>query len=294
MTAAHASPALRQREVALVVGSPRSGTTWVQRLLAAHPRVRTGQESNLFEHYVGPALRHWRLGLDPRNRGGVGMACYLTEEEFRRVFDPYFDALLAALLAGTPEDCVFVEKTPTHAQYVPEIHALLPRARFVHVVRDARDTVASLLAAHRGWGANWAPGNSVRAAMAWLRNVEAVRDARAQLPDLQLLEVRYEDLQARPAEGLRRLADFLGLAWSDDEIQRAVRDNAAGRPGTPIPVRGEVALRSDGVVAEPEGFVRKARVGSWRADLGLRDRLVVWLLARRTMAEHGYRWRLPL
>ena len=31
-----------------IVGAPRSGTTWVQRLLTAHPRIVGGTESHLF------------------------------------------------------------------------------------------------------------------------------------------------------------------------------------------------------------------------------------------------------
>src|SRR5687768_17973655 len=39
-----------------VIGSPRSGTTWVQRLLVAHPAVCGGQESHFFAAF-GPPLR---------------------------------------------------------------------------------------------------------------------------------------------------------------------------------------------------------------------------------------------
>src|SRR5205085_953700 len=47
-----------------VVGCPRSGTTWIQRLLATHPCVRTGQESDLFDLYIGPQLRTWQHELE--------------------------------------------------------------------------------------------------------------------------------------------------------------------------------------------------------------------------------------
>ena len=70
-----------------VVGCPRSGTTWIQRLLATHPMLRTGQESDVFDLYIGPQLRAWERELDPASsgRGGVGLACYFQDAEFRRV-----------------------------------------------------------------------------------------------------------------------------------------------------------------------------------------------------------------
>lgn len=64
--------------VVFLVGSPRSGTTWVQRLLASHPQIQTGQESHLFAAYIGPQLRAWRAGSDPlkwSGRGAVGLEC---------------------------------------------------------------------------------------------------------------------------------------------------------------------------------------------------------------------------
>ena len=46
-----------------LVGCPRSGTTWLQRLLAGHPDVHTGQESNLFKDYISPQMRAFEAGL---------------------------------------------------------------------------------------------------------------------------------------------------------------------------------------------------------------------------------------
>src|SRR5918911_501808 len=85
-----------------VVGCPRSGTTWVQRLLAAHPSVRTGQESDVFDIYVGPQLRAWRRELDPTSsgRGGVGLACYFDDQGFVQALRRYASDLLAPMLAG--------------------------------------------------------------------------------------------------------------------------------------------------------------------------------------------------
>jgi hypothetical protein len=40
-----------------LIGCPRSGTTWLQRLLASHPQVRTVQETFLFPRYISPQLR---------------------------------------------------------------------------------------------------------------------------------------------------------------------------------------------------------------------------------------------
>lgn len=282
-----------------VVGCPRSGTTWIQRLLATHPCVRTGQESDLFDLYIGPQLRTWRqeLKVDSSGRGGVGLGCYFTDTDFSKVLRTYMLGLLEPMVGGLQPRELFVEKTPSHVLFAPEIHALLPRARFVHVLRDARDTVASLLSASRGWGRAWAPRRASQAAATWVSHVEAGRQAQRLLPTNQFFELRYEQLHADGPRMLRDLVDGLGLSWTDAEVRAALERNspeaARAGQGTPIPLGGEFGGAGERVVREPEGFIRQARAGTWRKDLTLVDKLAVWRVAHTTMAQVGYRWASP-
>src|ERR687886_1771642 len=98
-----------------IVGCPRSGTTWLQRLLAGHPSVRTGQESDVFDIYVGPQLRAWRRELDPASsgRGGVGLACYFDDDRFVRALRRYASELMEPMLGGLGPGEIFLEKTPS-------------------------------------------------------------------------------------------------------------------------------------------------------------------------------------
>src|SRR5438477_3537034 len=282
-----------------VVGCPRSGTTWVQRLLATHPSIRTGQESDVFDQYIGPQLRAWEQELDPNasGRGGVGLGCYFQDRDFRRLLKGYLLQLLEPMVGSLAPGELFLEKTPGHVLFVPEIRALLPQARFVHVLRDARDTVASLLGVSRSWGRAWAPRQARHAAATWVSHVEAARQAQRTLPPHQFYEVRYEALHADGARVMRAVVDWLELTWTDAEISAAFEHNnpAAARAGqgTPIPLGGEFANTVGPVVKEPAGFVRQARTGNWRDDLSMLDKLGVWHVARATMAEVGYRWSVP-
>ncbi|HVO49258.1 MAG TPA: sulfotransferase [Steroidobacteraceae bacterium] len=294
------SPVYNGHNLIFVVGSPRSGTTWLQRLLAAHPSVRTGQESGLFDSYVGPQLRAWRRDLDPATSGrsAVGMGCYLREEEFLDLLRGYMLRLLEPMVGRLAPGQLFLEKTPSHALFIPEIMELLPQSRIIHILRDARDVSASLLAAAKSWGSYWAPGHPRGAAGMWVDHVRAARAAAQRLPHAQFLEVRYEDMYGDTRRVLRRTLSFLGLQWSDEELGRAVTGNrpelARQTGGTAIEVGGEFRSRGTETLREPDGFIRRAGTQTWRRDLSLRDRLWVWLVARKTMAEVGYRWSLPI
>jgi LPS sulfotransferase NodH len=276
-----------------LIGCPRSGTTWLQRMLAAHPGIATGQETHLFDFYIGPQLRIWRKLLDPSvtGRGRVGIGCYLAEEEFLDVVRDYMRALLAGILGPVGSGTLFLEKTPAHALHVSEIHQLLPRARFIHLVRDPRDVVASLLAASRSWGAGWAPQTASRAAVTWRRHVEAARESAASLPTTHFMEVRYEALLADTATALSGIARFLEVEWSGAALQAAIEVNRASEArqggGTPIPLGRGSTLRGS-VVEEPDGFVRRATSGGWKHDLSWREKAAVRTVTWRLMSELGY------
>ncbi|MFM8972191.1 MAG: sulfotransferase, partial [Actinomycetota bacterium] len=104
----------------LLVGAPRSGTTWLQTMLGAHPAVSTPQETDVFSRYLQPLLDAW----DREAAGGPerwaarrykGLHSVLTEAEFVAIGTSMLDEIIdraAALKAGAH---VVVEKTPSHS-----------------------------------------------------------------------------------------------------------------------------------------------------------------------------------
>lgn len=281
--------------IVFIIGCPRSGTTYLQRLIASHPKVYTGQETDVFDLYVGPLLRTWKRELqDYSGRGGVGLGCYFRESEFIAILKKFLLQLISPMVENLKPDEIFIEKTPSHALFIPEIHVLLPKARFIHILRDPRDVVASLLAASRSWGKMWAPKNAALAAFLWRRHVEAVNQARQLIPTSQFLEVRYEKLWENPIDTIKQVSTFIGLEWSTNGIKEAVEAN---RPeivrqgkGTPIPKKGEFGIKTGSLVRDPPDFVRRGTPGAWHRDLKMHQRFVIWLVAGGTMRGVGYPW----
>ncbi len=279
-----------------IVGCPRSGTTWLQRLLASHPRVKTGQESDIFDEYIGPQIRHWKRDLIPETHGrsGIGLGCYFTEDQFMEILRDYLLKLLQPMIGNLKQGDFFVEKTPSHALYIPEIVQLLPECRIIHLIRDPRDVVASLLAASKSWGSSWAPKSASGACSMWIQHVRAVRDAAKVLPKERMHEVRYENMKLQPVQNIKNVSDFIGLKWDEKDLMDAIQSNDSikGRM-TSINIGGEVAKMAGTTLKEPEGFVRKAKVASWKEDLSWIEKFVTWRIARKDMAESGYYWTFP-
>jgi hypothetical protein len=292
------SDELEHINLVFIVGSPRSGTTWLQRLLAAHPVVTTGQESEVIL-YVASQLRIWKREMEGARNGrrGIGLPCYFEESEFRSLLHSYLLQLLKPMTSGLSPGEIFLEKTPSHALYISEIMDFLPNSKIIHLLRDPRDVTASIVAASRGWGANWAPSNAGGAASMWVQHVAAVQMAKPHVPPSQFLEIRYETLSAETERTLQKIAEFLDITWDPTELARAIHANSFSESksngGTVIPVGGELAGTTGATVREPEGFVRKALVGAWKTELSAIDKLKVWIAVRKTMKEVGYRWTMP-
>ncbi len=249
----------------------------------------------MFDHYVMPAERAWRRSTagGPRKSG---LAAYMTDDEFCTALKSFLTSLLRPLVAALEPGELFLEKTPSNALYLREITQLLPDCRIIHVLRDPRDVVASLLAASNSWGRSWAPRNARRAVRTWIQHVGRAREASRSLPAWQYLEIRYEDLYADPGRVLQNCAAFLGLEWSDEQLAAAILANEPTRAvkengGSPIAIGGALGARFGSAFVEPAGFVRKAKVGSWKTDLSIADKACIWSLARKQMAENGYAWR---
>ncbi len=291
-------------QLILVVGAPRSGTTWVQALLGSRPGVVTPQETDLFSRYVRPLHEAWQWQLrggpeDWSRRRFKGLPGVLTTAEFTTRVRSLVDDVLASVVAiddrdrheaaGIGAEVVVVEKSPSHSLCAEVVAAYVPEVRVVHVVRDGRDVAASLNAAAAGWGSGWAPATVAGAARAW---VEHVRGAR-RYPELGIAyqEVRYETLEASDVGALRELFGFCGFDADDAACTRAYEasgfDAMASGHGSPMMIAGEFA--SDAVDrAEPDGFFRRGGSGGWRDDWSTSDRLAFDAVGGVLLDELGY------
>jgi hypothetical protein len=108
---------------------------------------------------------------------------------------------------------VWVEKSPEHIAYVDLIERYVRRVKFIHLVRNGADVVASIYdAAHKypdtHWKANW--GTVDRCIAQWN---EAVRLTCKYMHQPNHHLVTYERLVENTPDVLTELCDFLGLPY---------------------------------------------------------------------------------
>lgn len=124
-----------------------------------------------------------------------------AESAGRRLIRSLVEPRVAA--AGKPS---WVEATPTTTGAATRLHALVPEARFIHMLRDGRESVVS--AARKGWTSE-DPDEGMRAWENQMRRVDA--GCRA-LPPGRFLAIELVDLvRDRRDETYERLLDFTAI-----------------------------------------------------------------------------------
>lgn len=250
-----------------IVGTGRSGTTLLQAMLSSHPRIVIPEETHFFNKF-DPVLR-FADPLPADRIDAYARACMsvphlrdsgIAERVLReRLADGPNDARslflwLLGRLAAEASGRRVGEKTPIHERHVARIRALFPSAKFIHIHRDPRDTVASLKRMP------WAAGQSTRRiARRCAQTYETMAAWRARLGEDAVHEVRYESLVADPEGELRRVCAFLGEPFDAAMLEFHARAD-----------RGYQA-REESWKGRTRRPIDASSIGRWRTDLNERD-----------------------
>jgi tetratricopeptide (TPR) repeat protein len=204
-----------------VVGLPRSGTTLVESILAAHPEVAARGERPEIDRLA----RSWRA------RGFPETARTFPLEERHSAAGSYLRAL--DLPGGARRA---TDKLPGNYVHLGLIAMLFPGARVVHCRRDPLDTAFSLYSQLFEGDALAFSYDLEHIARVIRVHRRLAEHWRACLP-LALLELDYEELVRDFEGGARELVRFAGLEWDARCLARgrgAVHTASAWRVRAPV------------------------------------------------------------
>jgi hypothetical protein len=269
----------------IVFGSPRSGTTLLKESLNLHPDIYIPMQTTIISttaHLIG-SISNWDKAagviadaITASDDYATIFSHYLSEAEVRTavaaaapslagVLETLYGALAQKLgkrICGdkSPDDLLSIRK-------LEQVGLLDSSVKFVHIVRDVRGSVASLL------NTSWAPPRIEEYfPRIWnytnLHLHEALRDHR------NYVLVKYEALVTSPREELTRIADMLELPFDESMLD-------AGKRG--------MELRTDPShlnLAQP--FLPN-RIDAWRKQLSPELGAHCEASAREAMHTFGYK-----
>lgn len=199
------------KNLALLGGHPRSGTTLLEQVLDAHPGVVSAEETeNLHIFSFVPLLRKY---FPLKRVLEVMDAC--STEDLLAGRENYWESMERCLQEPVGSR-LLVDKNPSLTPLAPEFFRFFPETKFVTMIRDPRDVIVSCYM-QPFFPPNAVSGNfltleDTAAEVGYFMNIWAEISAHF---EGNVHEVRYEEMVEDLEGNARKVLDFLGLEWSD-------------------------------------------------------------------------------
>ncbi len=277
-----------------IVGCPRSGTTILASILNRHSRVASATETHFF-NFIAKNNYDWkqfdlenfkRLLEESRISDFISLVNVDQDtliKEFQNINNEKLDANLGVddfykkqtfdtlmnILLEKRHKFRFCEKTPQHLQNVAEIIKLYPCAKFIHIVRDGRDTVNSLLKMP------WRPNGLVNNARFWVHYAKLGQEQQKLFPE-NILTVRYEELLRDPETNLKAICKFIDEKFEPAMLKESSSDMEIFSPW-------ESAWKH-----KAQQGLDAGRIGAWSKELDADDQAILNYLLRKPLVDLGY------
>lgn len=235
-----------------VIGAPRSGTTMLERMLAAHPAIAGGPEPHLLTPLAH--LGVWdKVNKAPYDHvlAAESQKLFVSklpngEEDYWKACRAYCDVLYGRYMADRTES-ICLDKTPAYALILPFMAKVFPDARYIVLTRHPAAVFSSF--ANSFFDGDYAAAQAynpilnryVPALAAFLRQ-EAV----------PFLHVCYEDLVEAPEHWFERICAHTGIPFDPAAIDYGANGaDAADREGLGDPLGvGQHARPETGSIAK--------------------------------------------
>lgn len=217
-----------------VIGSPRSGTTLLMRMLNVHPEIYSRPEPHLLTPlaHLGFYAYAEKAAYDPF-QAHLAVKAFVEdlpggEQTYLRALRAYSDTLYGEMLAPTGRR-YFLDKTPAYALILPFLGRLYPRATYIVLTRHPFAIFSSY--AQSFFDDDWAAAHAFNPVLE--RYVPAIATFLREKPVERLVHVAYEELVADPENHLARICEKAQLEYLPEMVtykKAAVHGEGLGDP----------------------------------------------------------------
>jgi hypothetical protein len=256
------TPDMRER-LCFVIGSPRSGSTLLMRILNATSSIYSRPEPHLL-----PALAHlgfWatvdKAPFD-QLQAQDGTRAFVADlpggsADYWDACRAYMDTLYGRMLATAPGgERYFLDKTPANALVLPFMEKVFPDAKYIVLTRHPAAVFASF--ANSFFDGDFVSALNFNPIIS--RYVPAIAKF-LRGTSVPHLHVRYEDLVRNPEATLERICTFLDIAFEPEAVNYKQKSVAGKGLGDPVgvakhsrPVTGSIDKWAAELAADPVKF----------------------------------------
>jgi len=207
-----------------LIGCGRSGTTMLERLLRNHQDICSFSEAN---NVWDPKGYRWY------NKNLKRPPIWYNPMEYTKVWRDYFNMDYIRQIRNVfgcyqflSRKKIFLNKSPMNTFRIPDILAIFPDARFIHIIRDGRavafswavkeySTMQQHLNVYKKRGYNYSFNELIKfTAKSWVRNIEEVRSQREKTQLVHknnFIEFSYEEFCIDPEKYVKLICQFLSI-----------------------------------------------------------------------------------
>lgn len=203
---------LETSEPVFIVGMPRSGTSLVEQIIAAHSEGAGAGELNEMMAIAARFQQH----LPRPMPGFLFETGGITEQGLKTQAEGYLAHArgVSARLGDFAGAKRIVDKLPYNFQVLPMIQMLFPKATVIHTVRDPRDVCVSCYFQNflGPIGYAYDVGHLAQYCADYQRLMAHLKT----VLDLPILDVRYERLVTEPEPVIRKILTHVGLPYDEN------------------------------------------------------------------------------
>jgi hypothetical protein len=226
-----------ESKVIFVIGSPRSGSTLLARMIGSHSQIYMRGEPHMLTplahlgYYAKVDKAPYDAILAAESIREFVTELPRGEQDYVDACRAYADTLYLRILASHPDKRYFLDKTPAYALVLDFIARVYPDAKYVVLTRHPLAVFSSY--AESFFDSNYAEAHRYNPLLE--RYVPAIAKFIRERK-VALHQVVYEKLVANPDAELRAIFEFLGLAHEPAAVEYGAHEYQGKGLGDPIGV----------------------------------------------------------
>ena len=278
--------------IVFLVCRGRSGSTLLQNIFDSHPNICAPLESKFILHLKTKyyQITNWNektissLIKDLYTNRKFRLFWNVSPLELRELFNEYnvtnFSDACKIIHLSHPskfekkEINLIIDKNPIHSKFIPELLALFPSAKFIHLIRDPRASSYS----HVKW---LLQKNIAYAAYGWNILNTKTEKIKLRLPEI-FFTIKYENLVTTPQEELIKLFNFLQLSFNKELLD--ARNSKKVKSDNKY-----LSLDQHDQISSP---INDKNLIRWKTKLNNTDQGIINVICQKLMHKYEYPFQL--
>lgn len=258
-----------------IITSGRSGSTLLRSILMQHPTINIPPECKILGQVIYnfkqeyrflswpnvvrlvmseiqnlPEFAYWELDLT--DFYPIALEVAKPERSLAKLIDSLYQYYAQVKKPGAT---YWGEKSPQNVYCLYALEQVFPGAKYIHLIRDGRDVVASIVKAEFNSDIDMIGHH-------WLKSIKNARNFGARIRRDRYHEMFYEELVQEPEPVIQQVCRFLGLDYLPEMLQFWQN----------VESLGDTKLKHHQNLKKP---INPNSIGKWRSQLSREEKAIL-------------------